>query len=263
MRVPRFSTWAEIPDKPPARPPRQRRLAVAALPVDATPDRLQALGRCALYVAHEVKAMVAVTRGGLAALERRARAARSADDAQTLRVLHAALTRASSLLDEVLYFGTNRVLRPKPVRLVDMVGRIARLMRTVAEASLPNAAVTERYDAAPVLWADEALLEASLTNLAFNGLQALRTEGGRLDFTVAARPGEAVVSIFNSGSPASVVRLDELSQGGRSRREGGTGLGLIIARVGVEAHGGRIVFEATEENGVRATVLLPLADRPA
>lgn len=63
--------------------------------------------------------------------------------------------------------------------------------------------------------------------------------------------------------PRFVVCLDELWQGGRSRKEGGTGLGLIIARAGVEAHGGRIVFETTEDNGVRATVLLPVADRPA
>ena len=262
MRVPRLPESHGIAGRPPARPSHHGRPAAVAFPVDASPDRLLALGRWALYVAHEVKAMMAVARGGLAALQRGAAAGRTVDS-QTLCVLDAALARASALLDEVLYFGTSRALRPRPVSLADMVGRIARLVRTAAEASLRSATVTERYDATPVLWADETLLEASLTNLAFNGLQALRSEGGRLDFAVAAREQEAVVSICNSGSPTCPVHLDDLGQGGRSRKEGGTGLGLIIARAGVEAHGGRIVFESTEDNGVRATVLLPVAHRPA
>lgn len=251
-------------DAAPGNRPRPKALAqrseTVTIPVDAPKERLHALGRTALFVAHEVKSMMAVARFGLAALEQGA-AWGKATDLQMLHVLHAAVARAIALLDEILYFGTNRPLRRSPVSITEVVERVARLMRILVKAGLQRAAVTERYEAAPVLWVDEALLEASLTNLAFNGLQALQVggaEGGRLDFAVSALAGEAIISIRNSGSPAVVVDLEELAKGGCSRKADGNGLGLIIARAAVEAHGGRLVFEATEDNGVRANVVLPL-----
>ena len=45
----------------------------------------------------------------------------------------------------------------------------------------------------------------------------------------------------------------------RSRRSGGSGLGLAVSRQIVEAHGGRLAFEASALGGLRAIVTLPLA----
>jgi signal transduction histidine kinase len=49
---------------------------------------------------------------------------------------------------------------------------------------------------------------------------------------------------------------------GRSRKQGGAGLGLAIARSIVEAHGGRIEAESTVNNGTRMRFYLPLAAVP-
>lgn len=264
MGEPQASGRAAVPGGVPVRRLSTSRFTSrAAGPADISPQRLQELGRWALYVAHDVKTMVTVARTGLAAIQQGAVEGRGAAP-QALRALEAALTRASSVLDEVLYFGTRRPLRRRRVCVVDVVGRVAGLTRTVAELSLQGCVVTERYDAAPLVWADEALLEASLTNLAFNAFQALQALGGRagrLDFEVGVRAGAAAISIHNSSSPASPVPLEERLKG-RGGREDGHGLGLIIARAGIEAHGGRIVFETTDQEAVRATVLLPGAFMP-
>jgi two-component system phosphate regulon sensor histidine kinase PhoR len=47
----------------------------------------------------------------------------------------------------------------------------------------------------------------------------------------------------------------------RSRRSGGAGLGLAIARWIAEAHGGRIEVDSTVGRGSTFTVVLPLCDR--
>jgi signal transduction histidine kinase len=48
----------------------------------------------------------------------------------------------------------------------------------------------------------------------------------------------------------------------RSRGEGGSGLGVAIARALVEAHGGYLWLESQEERGTAATFTLPAAPRP-
>ena len=49
-------------------------------------------------------------------------------------------------------------------------------------------------------------------------------------------------------------RLDE----GRTREEGGAGLGLAIAKWSVEAHGGDILLDSEPGKGSAFTIRLPL-----
>ena len=49
----------------------------------------------------------------------------------------------------------------------------------------------------------------------------------------------------------------------RSRATGGAGLGLVIARQLVEAHGGRIEVESEVSRGTQFTFTVPLSHREA
>jgi two-component system, OmpR family, sensor histidine kinase BaeS len=49
----------------------------------------------------------------------------------------------------------------------------------------------------------------------------------------------------------------------RSRISGGSGLGLAIVKAIVDAHGGRMQASRSELGGLRWSLWLPLAERPA
>ena len=88
--------------------------------------------------------------------------------------------------------------------------------------------------------------------------------GGRVAIAATrdARTLRLTVDDSAPGVPApALARLGERFfrvDASRSRASGGSGLGLAVSRQIVEAHGGRLAFEASPLGGLRVVVTLPL-----
>jgi len=104
--------------------------------------------------------------------------------------------------------------------------------------------------------ATEAALDAVLENVSVHadGEASVRwrCEGGRVLISVEDR---------GPGLPPELARtaLDRFARGdtSRTRRTGGAGLGLSLARVLVEAQGGSIALSGTPGGGLTVTLALP------
>ena len=89
--------------------------------------------------------------------------------------------------------------------------------------------------------------------------------GGRVRVTASRHNGSVDVTVADTGPgipPEHLPRLFERFyrvDTARSREEGGTGIGLAIARSVVEAHGGRIWAESEPGKGSTFTFELPVA----
>jgi len=130
-------------------------------------------------------------------------------------------------------------------------------------------AIEKRYDPSlPELEIDRDAVVQVLLNLLRNALQAMEGRDGTITIETAAAAGTRVriggrtrglarISILDDG-PGLPKDLDLFTPFVTGRR-GGTGLGLVIARRLVEAHGGRLELRDRREGGAEATVLLPFA----
>ena len=113
------------------------------------------------------------------------------------------------------------------------------------------------------VFADSGRLQQVLHNLVENALQYTEP-GGRIQVRVAAAPGEALLSVSDTGIgiPADDLPyvFERFFRSKRSRRSnpGGSGLGLSIVRWIVEAHKGRVTAESTVGKGSTFTVRLPV-----
>jgi signal transduction histidine kinase len=119
----------------------------------------------------------------------------------------------------------------------------------------------------PPLEVDRERIHQVLFNLVDNALRF--TPAGGSIVVRAGRSGDMCqVSVEDSGPgvpeahrPFVFERFYRVEPA-RSRQDGGTGIGLTIARSVVEAHGGRIWVEASEDGGAALRFTLPFATPP-
>lgn len=114
-----------------------------------------------------------------------------------------------------------------------------------------------------VAWGDPDRVEQILFNLLDNAIKYSRS-GDRVVVRLGGGPGEeTLVQVEDEGIGIPVPDLARIGERfyradrARSRAQGGSGLGLSIARALVEAHGGRLWVESEEGVGTVVRFTLP------
>jgi two-component system OmpR family sensor kinase len=112
---------------------------------------------------------------------------------------------------------------------------------------------------------DPGVLRRGLSNLMDNAVG----HAGAVSVRVGAEAGRAVARIQDRGPGIPEDQLERVFdpffrlEASRSRKTGGAGLGLSIARHAVRAHGGDLTLANAPEGGLIATLSLPLVEAEA
>jgi protein-histidine pros-kinase len=120
----------------------------------------------------------------------------------------------------------------------------------------------------PLIEADPKRLDQVVSNLLSNALK-FTTDGGTVQVRVGADDGSGIrVQVVDSGTGIAGAEIADLFQkyrqgaSGKISRQKGTGLGLVICKMIVEAHRGRIWVESENGRGTTFTFTLPFATGP-
>jgi nitrogen fixation/metabolism regulation signal transduction histidine kinase len=142
--------------------------------------------------------------------------------------------------------------QPEPVELTHLLRRVAAL-ETGAPVSLSLGAPVE-------IALDPTQIEQALINLLRNAAEAARETGGGVSVTLTAGPAAVEITIEDEG--AGLPRTENLFVPGFTTKPGGSGIGLVLAREIIEAHGGRLsLADRAGARGAVATISLPLPPR--
>ncbi len=107
---------------------------------------------------------------------------------------------------------------------------------------------------------DGPLLEQALLNLVQNAIDASLTQNGEVTIDWHSESDTAVLSIVDDGP--GIANPDNLFVPLFSTKPGGSGIGLVLTRNIVEAHGGQLRLDNRSRNaGCVARLTLPLAPR--
>jgi signal transduction histidine kinase len=188
-------------------------------------------------------------------------------DPETLQVMLAQSERLGRLVDQLLELSR---LESGELRLNRSAVPLHPLVREVLseiEVARADRGVRMRDDVPddlPPVVVDPERVHQVLFNLLDNAVR-YTPAGGEVTVSAHAADGSCEIAVADTGpgiAPEHLPRLFERfyrADAARSRGDGGTGIGLAIARSVVEAHGGRIRAESRVGQGSVFTFDLPVA----
>ncbi|MCX6649842.1 MAG: GAF domain-containing protein [Candidatus Bathyarchaeota archaeon] len=124
-------------------------------------------------------------------------------------------------------------------------------------ASIPETVSIEKKLVPLSLEVDQYQIRRVIDNLIKNACEAM-PDGGTLTLRLEAEDGMAKLSVKDSGRGIPEDAAHNLFTPFFTTKPKGTGLGLVICKQNVEAHGGKIIVESRVNEGTTFTVALPL-----
>jgi signal transduction histidine kinase len=221
-------------------------------------ERLASLGGAVSKVSHDLRNMLTTAQLLADRLE-------ASDDPRVRRTapkLVASLARAINLCERTLTFGKVEELPPEPMTfaLGPLVAEVLENERQAAPALAFASTVPEGLR----VRADADQLFRVLSNLVRNAAQAIEASGrpGTVSLSAAEVAGQTEIRVADTGPGLPQKARDNLFQPFRgSSRQGGAGLGLVIAAELVRGHGGTLALEETGPKGSTFRIVLPAPPR--
>lgn len=224
----------------------------------AQSEKLAALGQFAAGVAHEVKNPLAIIQGGVEFLGLKAQ---DEDTRQTVRMIEESVTRADTIIRDLLKFARPSAQKRETVSPEELVKATVSLL--TYGGALKQVTVETRLEHRATVDVDKNQIQQVLLNVMMNAVDAM-PGGGSLTVTVAPDAlagGRAAcaIAVKDTGEGIAPEHLSKLFEPffTTKRDKKGTGLGLSVSKTIVESHGGALRITSAQGQGTTVTLVLP------
>src|SRR3989454_8587222 len=213
-------------------------------------ERLRAFREVARRVAHEIKNPLTSMRIAVDQLERTA-GRPDGPSATAIQVLAAETDRLDRLAKEFADFGR---LPEGPRSEVDLVELLEELGRTSVPEGVAVRLTT--HDARRTVFGHYEPLRRAFANLYRNAAEAMKGRGA-IDVTVTGDGAGLAVTIADHGPGIPADLRQRVFEPYFTTKDDGTGLGLALVRVTLEAHRGTISVSETPGGGATFAIVSP------
>jgi sensor domain CHASE-containing protein/nitrogen-specific signal transduction histidine kinase len=216
-------------------------------------ERMAAIGQIAAMVGHDLRSPLAGIRNAVYYLKTRAGPQLDEKEKQMLEIIDDNVTHSSNITSDLLDFSREIKLEKKLINLKALVQHslmLANIPKNVEVKDLVPDNI--RVEAA----ADK--MERVFTNIIKNAAESM-PNGGLLTIAISIDGENLSISLTDTGVGMPNETLQKLWTVLFTTKTRGIGLGLVICKRYIEAHGGTITVTSTLGKGTTFTVTLPAA----
>ena len=223
-------------------------------------ERLAATGNVVAGLAHDIRNILTVLRGGAQLVDERVAQLGDGDLRECWSMVRDSTNTIGRLVGDMVSYSKHR----EPVRRpTDLHALVTTVLGRCEDRAKRGGVRLERSIAPllPVAHIDDVAIDRVLTNLVVNALDALGAREGCVRVSAdSALDGRAVELAVSDDGPG--IRPEHLGHVFdllfSTKGSNGTGFGLAIAKKVVEEHGGTIRAESEVGKGATIRILLPL-----
>ena len=170
-------------------------------------------------------------------------------------------SRAADIVRRLRRFVSRREPRRTRLDINQLIGEVEQLMLFHANRFRIRVEV-QLAEQLPVVLGDSLLIEQVLVNLVRNSFESLadsKTEGPVVTVESACHTPDTIeILVTDNGPGFGGVPLEQLFEPYFTTKASGMGLGLVISRSIVQAHGGSLTASHTPQGGAMMRVALPV-----
>jgi len=200
-------------------------------------------------LAHEIRNPLASLSGSVQLLD-------EMEENPLHRIILREVQRLNELVEDFLQTARPLKLKPEPTDIVAMITEVVSAFRNDPRCRNLREVLLDTQPLPAVLLDDNRFRQV-IWNLLVNAVQAT-PEGGRIEVTVNANAGMAVVAVQDNGRGIPPDKQLRIFDPFYTTRSGGTGLGLANVDRIVRGHGGTIRVNSAPGEGATFTMRLPM-----
>ena len=239
-------------------------------------QKMESLGVLAGGIAHDFNNLLTVILGNVSLIQHASGSARP--DPQCLSHIEMAATRAAELTQQMLAYAGRGTFQVCHLSLSNLANEMSSLLA----ASIPKTThlVYDLAENLPTIKADATQLRQVIMNLVLNGSESLNGQTGfvRISTSVVhlngsdlcdclvsfSEPDSAFVQlqVSDNGSGMDTATIEKMFDPFFSTKFSGRGLGLSTVLGIVRSHKGSIRVSASQGQGTRFDILLPISSQP-
>jgi len=220
-------------------------------------------------VSHELRTPLAHMVGYIDLLSVEAFGTLTSEQRSAVNVLEKSYRRLGNLIDNLLFLSFDSSeslhLEPAPTRLQELFSKLVEQNQARARAGKISLSLEASADL-PAALADNNKLEWALGQLLDNGMK-FNQPGGRVHLSAVLDGKRIQVAVADTGIGIPADKLEEIFEpfhqldSTSTRKYGGAGIGLTLAKRIIEAHGSKLTIDAHTGKGTRISFSLPITDK--
>jgi signal transduction histidine kinase len=178
---------------------------------------------------------------------------------ESVLVARSEVSRLDNIITQFLRAIRPQSLNPEPTDINRIVDEVFEFLHV--EIQDRDVLVEKQLEQGlPLLQIDRDQIKQAFYNICRNSFQAMNS-GGILRVSTSSDASHVQVVFTDSGGGISPENITRIFEPYFTTKSGGNGLGLLIVRRIVRAHGGEVILESSPGRGLTVRILLPRADQ--